>query len=129
MGGIGAVRCDAVVVAKNQSINQSNAAARTHPTVHVLLYIGYYPLHGIGTHSTFFLLYFSLILIPSLHDSSWQERAVCHQQTYIHTISLSLPILFCTLCTYIVYIHSLSLSRRFWRDLGGEGIYYFCLFL
>jgi len=85
------------VVAKN---NQLHAARTSYSTRTPRL-----PPTRSRTHYTFFSIFISShSFITIVFGRKW----MCHKQTHIHDFSL-LPILFCTLCTYIVYIHSLSL--------------------
>jgi len=104
------VQCG-TVVAKN---NQLHAA---HPTVQCTCTCIDYLLHGLGPT----VLHFFSIFITSSHSFItivFGRKWMCHKQTHIHDFSL-LPILFCTLCTYIVYIHSLSLVVVVSGEMGG----------
>jgi len=101
------------VVAKN---NQLHAARTSYSTRTPRL-----PPTRSRTHYTFFSIFISShSFITIVFGRKW----MCHKQTHIHDFSL-LPILFCTLCTYIVYIHSLSLSSSSSLERWGGYLFAF----
>jgi len=124
----GAVQYDAVVVAKNQSINQTQQHA------HILQYTYYctsattpYTVSG-PTPLFFFSIFHWFSFLHLTIVVGRKGLCVTNKHTYIRYLSPYLYYFISSAHTLSTFTLSLSLSRRrrLWRDGGGVS---FCLFL